>query len=78
MQHIAFDYGVQIKPAQFNSNVSKIALSLRELLKYGGPKVEEAIRSGIGPTLSKMAKPVLKEDNGKLQTAIDIIREKET
>ena len=53
MQHIIFDYGVQMKPAHFKSNVSKIALLLRELSKYGGPKVKEAIRSGVAPTLTK-------------------------
>ena len=40
MQHIAFGYGVQMKPAQFKSNASEMVLSLGELLKYSGPEVE--------------------------------------
>ena len=77
MQHVIFDCNVQMKPAQFKSNVSKIALSLGESLKYSGPKVEEAIRSGMAPTLTKPTKPELKEDGGKMQTDIDIIEEME-
>ena len=77
MKHIVFDYGVQMKPAQFKSNVSEIALSLGESLKYGGPKVEEAIRSGTGPTLTKPIKPELKTIAGEKQTEIDIIEEME-
>ncbi len=78
MQHIVFDYGIQMKMALLKSNVSKIVLSLRELLKYGGPEVKDAIRSGIEPTLTKPAKPTLKEIDGKMQTEINIIKEMET
>ncbi len=68
MRHIIFEYGVQMKPAQFKSNVSKIALLLGESLKYGGPEVEEAIRSGAAPTLTKPVKPELKTINNVKQT----------
>ncbi len=77
MKYIIFDYGVQMKPAQFKSNVSEITLSLGELLKYGGPKVKEAIRSRVGPTLTKPVKPELKTIEGAKQTEIDIIEEME-
>ncbi len=66
-----------MKPAQFKSNISKIALSLGESLKYGGPKVKEAIRSGMAPTLTKPTKPELKEVGGVKQTEIDILKEME-
>ena len=77
LQNISFNYGVQIKPALFKSNVSKIALLLGELLKYGGPEVEEAIRSRVGPTLIKPVKPELKTVEGVKQTEIDILKETE-
>ncbi len=78
MQHIIFDYGVQMKPAQFKSNVSKIALSLGESLKYGGPEVKEAVRSGVPPTLTKPTKPTLEMVDGEMQKEINIIKEMET
>ncbi len=77
MKHIVFDYGVQMKPAQYKSNVSKIALSLGESLKYGGPEVKEAIRSGVGPTLTKLTKPELQTIADVKQTEIDIMEEME-
>ncbi len=49
LQHITFDYGVQMKAAQFKSNASNIVLLLGGLLKCGGPKVKEAIRSEARP-----------------------------
>ncbi len=64
-----------MKPALFNSNVSKIVLSLGESLKYGGPKVEEAIRSGVGPIPIKPVKSELKTVEGVKQTKIDSIEE---
>ena len=67
-----------MKTAQFKSNVSKIALLLGELLKYGEPEVKEAIRSGRAPTLTKPTKPELKTINNVKQTEIDIIEEMET
>ncbi len=48
-----------------------------ESLKYGGPEVEEAIRSGVAPTLTKPTKPELKKIDGKDQTEIDILEEME-
>ncbi len=75
MQHIVFDYGVQMKPAQPKNNAREIALSLGESLKYGGPEVEEAIRSGVAPTLTKPVKPELKTINNVKQTEIDILKE---
>ncbi len=77
MQHVVFNYSVQMKPAQFKSNISKIELSLGELLKYGGLEVKEAIRSGTAPTLMKPTKPELKEVGGKMQTKIIILKEME-
>ncbi len=76
-EHIAFNYGVQMKPAQFKSNMSEIALSLGESLKYGGPEVKEAIRSGVGPSLTKPAKPELQTIEGVKQTEIDIMEDME-
>ncbi len=75
MKHIVFYYGVQKKPAQFKSNVSEIALTLKESLKYSGPEVKEAIRSGVGPTLLKPIKPELQTIAGVNQTEIDIMEE---
>ena len=66
MQHVIFDYGVQMKTAQFKRNVSEIALLLGESLKYGGPKVKEAIRSGVPPTLIKPTKPTLVVVDGEI------------
>ena len=66
IQHILFNYSVQMKPTQFKSNISKIALALGELLKYGGPEVKEAIRSGVAPTATKLTKPTLKEVEDKM------------
>ena len=77
LQNISFDYGVQMKPALFKSNVSEIELLLRELLKYDDPKVNETIRSGVGPTLVKPVKPELKTVEGVEQTEIDTIEEME-
>ena len=48
LQDITFDYEVQVKAALFKRNVNKSALPLGESLKYGGPKVQEKIRSGVG------------------------------
>ncbi len=78
MKHIIFDYGVQMRPAQFKSNVSEIVLSLGELLKYGGPEVKEAIRSGMLPMLTKPTKPELQTINNAKQTEVDILKETET
>ena len=66
-----------MKSTLFKSNVSKIVLLLGELLKYGGPEVKEAIRSGMAPMLTKPTKPELKEIDRKKQTEINIIKEME-
>ena len=66
------------EPAQFKSNVSEVALLLGESLKYGGPNVDEAIRSGVGTMLTKPTKPELKTINNVKHTEIDIIKEMET
>ena len=65
MQHIVFDYDVQMKPAQFKSNVSKIFLLLKESLKCGDPEVKKAIRLGVGPMLTKPTESELKEIHEK-------------
>ncbi len=66
---------VSKKTAQFKSNISKIALLLGESLKYGDPEVEEAIRSGVAPTLTKPTKPTLKTINNVKYTEINITSE---
>ncbi len=38
LQYITFGYRAQMKEAQFESDVSKIVLFLRKLLKYGVPR----------------------------------------
>ncbi len=78
MQHVIFDCGVQMKPAQFKSNVSKIVLSLGESLKYGGTEVGEAIRSRSAPTLTNPTKPELKTIKDVKQTDTKIFEKRET
>ena len=49
-----------LQQAELKCLYSKIALSLGESLKYSGPEVKEAIRSGVRPTLIKPVKLELK------------------